>query len=323
MSTKISRLNLKGDYKNNSNHKAMYQEYGWCYDNYINKGLTMKEMAKIAGVEVRTIQKWCNEKHKLNGRTFKEYAVLNNLQKDLIIGSLLGDGHIDKRQTRPNFIVSHAENQKDYLYWKYDILKNLCCSAPTRYDPRHKSFHGKDYSCQAFYRFNTRIIDKLIPYREMDISQLIYLLNNLSFSVFILDDAFRGSANWSLCVAKFSESDKKLFCDICFGKFGLNCWVQKDNRYVVFDSDSSRKIDLIILESLPQDLDIVQYKIIKKHTTKRINYLYINNGNDKIGLSTYCRETGWKKYKKIKQYMELHNINELSVSELDSLLKAG
>lgn len=281
----------------------------------------MAEMAQMSGVEVRTIQKWCNEKHGFNNRTFKQYARINKTQEDLIIGNLLGDGHIDKRPTQPNFIVSHAENQKDYLYWEFDILKNLCYSTPSYHPPYIKDFYGKDYVCQGYYRFNTRIIEALIPYREMSISDLILSLNEFSFCVFILDDGFRSTSNWSICVAEFSESDKKIFCNICFERFGLNCSIKKDDRYILFDSSSSRMIDEMILKNIPKELDIVKYKITNNNISKGINYLYINDDGNKIGLSTYCRKTGWAKYKKIKHYMETNNINEISVIEMNLLLE--
>lgn len=277
-------------------------------------------MAKIAGVKVRTIEKWCSEKYRLNNRTYKKYATIDTLQNDLIIGSLLGDGHIDKRETQPNFIVSHAENQKDYLYWKYDILKNLCHSVPTRYESVETNIEGKNCVCQPYYRFNTRIINALIPYREMDILDLLLSLNNKSLVVFILDDGCRCISNWILCVAKFNEKERKLFCELCYKKFSLSCWVQKDNRYITFDSLSSRKIDELILGFIPNELDIVKYKITENYRAKNANYLYINNGKNKVGLSTYCRNTGWGKYSKIRNYMISNDIKELSIMELKSLL---
>ena len=36
---------------NNPKFKAVYQDYDWCYERYINRGMTMQEMADEAGME--------------------------------------------------------------------------------------------------------------------------------------------------------------------------------------------------------------------------------------------------------------------------------
>src|SRR3989344_7267463 len=51
---------------------------------------------------------------------------LNRIQKDLIIGSLLGDGSLRLmgRSREASFVVDHSEKQKDYVLWKYEVLRN-------------------------------------------------------------------------------------------------------------------------------------------------------------------------------------------------------
>ena len=53
---------------------------------------------------------------------------LTQLQKDLLFGSLLGDGNL---QTNSNgktwrYRAIHKSQHKEYLFHKYEILKNLC-----------------------------------------------------------------------------------------------------------------------------------------------------------------------------------------------------
>lgn len=104
----------------NSTHdcrfKAKYQDYDWCYHHFVELGMTHKEMADIAGCKVRTIEKWCVEKHKLKNRVRLDTVKFNNIQEQIILGSILGDGHINKKEDAPNFFISHAVNQKDYIF---------------------------------------------------------------------------------------------------------------------------------------------------------------------------------------------------------------
>ena len=153
--------------KNNTNFKAVYQGYDWCFDHYINRGMDYQQMASECGASPRVIQKWCSEKHRLNEFTFKENKKLSDQQYMLILAGTLGDGHIDKRETLPIYIESHAENEKGYLFWKYSILKDCCASPPSEIAAQEKIFNGKGYFCQKEYRFQTRAINQLKEILEM------------------------------------------------------------------------------------------------------------------------------------------------------------
>lgn len=276
-------------FKNNSNYKAVYQDYDWCYQKYIGEGLNHNEMAREAGCTVRVIEKWCTEKHKLNQKYRQTHKKINDIQSDLIIGSLLGDGHIDKRDTQPIFIVSHAVNQKDYIYWKYEILKDLCNLEPVYYPEKEKHYQGsKTYISNPFYRLCTRIYDDLIKYRSIPKLELIHKLNEFSFCIWILDDGYRGKSNWQLCIAEMEN----LYNDIEYilnKKFNIKCKQEKDKRYIRFNAESSRKIDEIILKNIPNELDIVQYKIINNKIAKPANYKFVDYNNEKVGLARFCK----------------------------------
>lgn len=249
--------------KNNPKFKAAYQDYDWCYDRFINKGMNMHQMAEEAGATFRVIQKWCSEKYGLNEMTFRRHKKLSELQRELIMFGRLGDGHIDKRENEPMYIESHAENQKEYLFWKYDILKDLCNHEPAYYPPVIKYFNDKSYPCQASYRLNTRTIDCLIPIRDMSTRDIINRLNEFGLSLHILDDGYRSKSNWELCVGDWNQTDIEMYMNVCRDRFGLEVKQEKDIRYLSFTAESSRIIDKIILNNIPNDLDIIKYKIMK------------------------------------------------------------
>lgn len=293
--------------KNDPRFKAIYQDYNWCYQKYIVEGFNHDEMAKEANCSKRVVEKWCCEKHKLTQEYRRKHKELTKTQGDLIIGSLLGDGHIDKRETQPIFIVSHAENQKDYLYWKYEIVKDLCNIPPSYSSEEMRKFdNGKEYLCQPTYRVSTRIYDCFYKYREMTKEELINQLNELSLSIFVLDDGFRSSSNWELCIANFSSENKELFINVMKDKFDLDAYVCKyDNRYMKFTANSSRKLDSIILKNIPNDLDIINYKIINNKISKEQKRIYINYKDENIYLKDFCEKNNLKyKYihKIINQY---------------------
>lgn len=59
-------------------------------------------------------------------RESKDIKIENDL-KQLLIGSLLGDGcfcRSSKRVKNMSFSITHGEKQKDYIEYKHSILKN-------------------------------------------------------------------------------------------------------------------------------------------------------------------------------------------------------
>ena len=267
LNTMSSKLKLGYKYMrpNNPHFKAIYQDYDWCYERYINRRMSFEEMAEEAGCTKRVIEKWCGDVHKLNYHTIKYHIHLSDLQRQLIMFSLLGDGHIDKRETQPIFIVSHAENQKDYLFWKYEILKNLCNKEPSYIPEQYKNFsNGNWYLCQPQYRIATKIIMELSDIRKIEQIDIIKQLNEFGLSIHLLDDGSRNESNWELCLAEYTQEEIDLYIQLCKERFDLNSWQEKDKRYILFDAESSKKLDKIILRSIPNDLDVIKYKILDK-----------------------------------------------------------
>jgi len=101
------------------------------YGLYINKKLSLSKMAVIFNTSVMTVRSWLinydietrpskiNINHELRNTNFSD------IQKDLLIASILGDGflRIPKRGKNAYFSERHREKQKLYLEFKRDILK--------------------------------------------------------------------------------------------------------------------------------------------------------------------------------------------------------
>lgn len=219
--------------KNNTKFKAVYQDYDWCYERYIIRGMSMEEMAEEAGTTLRTIQKWCSEKHRLNNRTYKDNIKLNQEQYDLIEVGILGDGHIDKRDDQPMYIESHAIDEKDYLFYKYNILKDLCHKEPAYYTEDYYSFStDNQYLCKPFYRLNTRIISQLKEIRDKQKIDIIKNLNEWQICLLFLDDGSRTDL-WGLCVAEWSQSEIDKLFEVLY-KYRMRGKQNKDIRYQIF-----------------------------------------------------------------------------------------
>lgn len=282
--------------KSSPNFKAIYQDYDWCYQKYMVDGLNHDEMAEVAGCSKRVLEKWCSEKHRLTQGFRKANKQMNNTQKDLVIGSLLGDGHVDKRETQPIFIVSHAINQKDYLFWKHEVMKDFMNIPPSYYKEAYHTFNtNEQYLCQPHYRMSSRIHNCFIPYREMSKHDLINNLNEFSLSIFALDDGYRGDSNWEICLADIPIDDRYFFVDIMKSRFNLNGYVTDyDKRYMKFTAESSRQLDNIILQNIPCELDIIKDKITENNKIKKKQFrFYIKYNNKDILLKDFCNNLNY------------------------------
>lgn len=312
---KAQRMGLTKKYIkcNNPNFKAIYQDYDWCYERYVIRGMTHEEMALEAGCTKRVIEKWCSQIHQINRKTFKSLKTINDIQRQVIMFGTLGDGHIDNRRNQPMYIESHCESEKDYLFWKYDILKDLCHKAPTYYPASYNNFGSdKMYLCEPFYRLNTKIIDDLLPIREMPRIEKIKQLNEFGFALHMLDDGCRRNM-WQICLAEWTQEEMDTYQAICYEKFGIYCNQAKDKRYYNFDAVSSKIIDDIILSQIPNELDIIHKKIIDNDNIKDLcNYRYVVRENGKIGLSSYCRSLHKiHKYEKLRDYVIEMGLDEI------------
>ncbi len=263
ISSKAMSMGLTQKYpkSNAKNFTAPYQNYDWCYEHYIVKGMSLQQMADELGCQKRVVQKWCTDKFGLHRRTAKFYIQPNSEQHQIILAGTLGDGHISARDNI--YIESHAQDEKDYLFWKYEKLQNLCVSSPTYYPEKLITHLGGPRIQQPYYRFETRKIQYLEEIKSMSISDKIRALTSFGLCLYMLDDGSRNHSNWILCTAKFSPDETALFVKVMQKNFSLSCRPCKDSRYIIFDADSSRKLDNMILSFLPQNLDIIHKKIFK------------------------------------------------------------
>ena len=74
---------------------------------------------------------------------------LTQFQKSIVLGSILGDGYIRKISGRKEVFleINHSYSQKEYVDWKYMMLKTVCRSGP-----KIRKGNGQ----RVAYRFYTR-----------------------------------------------------------------------------------------------------------------------------------------------------------------------
>jgi hypothetical protein len=72
---------------------------------------------------------------------------LTNDEKAILIGGILGDEIMTRRDGSYRYRVQHSSKQAEYVYWKHRKLKNIC----TRTQPPHRYPSKDKYEVIEFY----------------------------------------------------------------------------------------------------------------------------------------------------------------------------
>ena len=169
----------------------------------------------------------------------KESLSLSQEQKELIIGSLLGDGtmRLGKGAKNANFKVEHGLLQKDYVFWKYHKLKEFVFTEPKmsfRYEEngvkypkswwfrtiRHPEL-TKIYN--LFYKGNGYLTGKkIIP------DSLKKFLTPVALAVWIMDDGCFNKKAIDISTYSFSFQEIQKLRSILKEIYGINVSFYKD-----------------------------------------------------------------------------------------------
>ena len=121
---------------------------------------------------------------------------LNKVERDIIIGTILGDACVESCKNESRIQIAHSEKQKDYVIWKYDYLRKWTLSPPKRmiiidsrnqkkyYRWRFRTFSHPEFSNYRNIFYQNR--QKIIPKNIEDI-----LRSPLSLAVWYMDDGKR------------------------------------------------------------------------------------------------------------------------------------
>jgi hypothetical protein len=126
----------------------------------------------------------------------------------------------------------------------------------------------------------------------MSNTELLNNMNDLSFSIWMLDDGYRSVNNWQLCIAEYTPEETELIIKILKNKYNINAYLKKDIRYLGFIADDSRIIDEIILKNIPNNLDVIKYKITENNIRNKQKIVSININNEEKTLRDLSEEYG-------------------------------
>jgi len=112
---------------------------------------------------------------------------LTNIQREVLIGTLLGDGYLEINGSEARLQVLHSIKQKEYVDWQYQIFKKWTKSPPQplgKGDYRFRTITHPELT--RYYTVFYPTGRKIVPDNIADI-----LTSPLSLAVWFMDDGKR------------------------------------------------------------------------------------------------------------------------------------
>ena len=211
---------------------------------------------------------------------------LTNFQKQVIIGTLLGDStirYVNPGTKNPNLTFSHSEKQIEYGHYKFDILKDIMSSwtdqdRMTNYGQfKRRMFTGKN--CKVLKRFREAFYPKGI--KVLNIPYLLKVFTEVSLCFLFMDDGCKSGNTIHLNLQNFELSELEDFVHLLKWKFDLDFTIKKDKTLYLRQKSFDKFVDLI----KPWLHPTMYYKITASCLKTPLNGETPKNGQSRAKLS--------------------------------------
>ena len=198
---------------------------------------------------------------------YKLHLQLSDYQREIVIGLLLGDGHLETQNNSRTYRlkIEHSNLQKEYVEWLYQIFKDWVLTGPqkklqvvngVKYEKYWFSTvsHGAfRFYAQQFYLERRKILPRLIG----------KWLTPLAIAIWFMDDGSIKSKRHRALILNtqsFTKAELVKLIDILHKKQGIEASLRKQrNLYqLLVTGESAEKLANLIK---PYILPSMQYKL--------------------------------------------------------------
>lgn len=204
--------------------------------------------------------------------SIKKGMQLTPEQRSFIIGSMLGDAtmRVGIKGKNANLKIDHGLGQKDYVFWKYEILKNFVTTSPklsyrkTKDGIRYKKswwfrtlrhpvlteIYNQFYTTESY-----RCGRKIVP------DSLLENMNAFTVAVWVMDDGSYSQGKIDISTYSFTLQEIEKLCGVIKNKFGIVMLYYKDRdkgyRMYCNKKETQKLVNLIC----PYIIKTMKYKI--------------------------------------------------------------
>ena len=182
--------------------------------------------------------------------------ILNERQRNLVLGSLLGDGYLAETTRGYAFRVNHGPSQKDYVDWKFKILRNIVNSPPkfakNCYYFRTVSHVFFDRLREQFYSGNKKVVPRKLIEKQ---------LNPFALAVWVMDDGSKDGKQLRINSQSFSKLENLFLQGVLYAKLGIKSTLNRDKgKYRLRASECSMQTLLRLIK--PHIIPSMLYKVL-------------------------------------------------------------
>lgn len=200
------------------------------------------------------------------GNTVGSRGVLSKRQREIVIGTLLGDACLEKNGENIRLRVDHYSKHRKYIFWLAQELVPFSLK-PRAINQRDRR-NGKVYSR---WHFSTRSLPILNEFQKLFYAgkrkivpvNLLELITPLSLAIWYMDDGFRrkDSKGFYLCTSSYTQEEHKVLQEVLYKRFMLLTKIHHQRQYMrtFIPSASSDAFNSLIK---PYILPVFQYKLL-------------------------------------------------------------
>lgn len=227
--------------------------------NFYHKGESIDTISENLNLDKRLVD-WTINRLDVD----KNYR-LNNLEFQVFLGGLLGDGSISKGKNTSRFCFTHSEKQKEYGIWKSGILKNIMMlytpfNRVIRFDKRTKQEYVAYYSWTKHFKFLKEYRDKWYVDGIKRIQRDdLFKLDALGLAIWFQDDGYKGASGYYIATLCFPYEDMLIVKEYFHEKWNIEITIEKNNEVYIPAKYRSKFTNII----KPYIHDACKYKLIE------------------------------------------------------------
>jgi len=193
--------------------------------------------------------------------------IISTREKEIVLGTILGDSHIAMLKTGARLEMMHGQKQKDYIFWKHSELSLFVSAQPHKLEIIDKR-SDKKYTEWKFstniHPFFTELRQHFYPKGKKivptNISDL--LVSSLSLAIWFMDDGGRRNDSYGLFLntLSFSKVEHLLLQKCLRRNFSLDSrlhWIQDGYRIYIPSASAQRFCEIVYPHIVPS----MRYKL--------------------------------------------------------------
>lgn len=250
-------------------------------DLYLKQKLSDYQIGKIFNVSLGRIHRLRN---RYNIKPLEQYQrhhkqELTTKEREFIVGTLLGDGHMRWRKgnkTYPELMLEQTVKHKEYVFWLKDQIKDWLFDPSKELKQIRKIKNGNIYHSypirtichpvfiefhKGFYKGSKKVIN------------FDFLKDNMStfsLAVWLMDDGtLSKNRNIAICTQSFNRKENEKLKSLLFDKFDLraNIWKSYEEKcWLGFSKEESIKLTFLVKDYM---LESMKHKIITSSETTK------------------------------------------------------